>query len=191
MASGKDKVGVDLGLSNSEKEDLLKVARNAIEARVRGNRNPPGVGTVSGSLAEPRGAFVSLYKKGMLRGCIGSVISDNALAETVEEMAIAAATRDPRFRPVTPEELPYIELEISALTPFQEIDDPDLIEVGTHGIMIKKGPYSGLLLPQVATERNWDSHTFLRETCRKAGLDPDAWKDSDARIYVFSADVFQ
>jgi uncharacterized protein (TIGR00296 family) len=86
--------------------------------------------------------------------------------------------------------LPYREVEISALTPLEEIRDPDEIEVGKHGIMIRKGYHSGLLLPQVATERDWDRITFLQETCRKAGLPRDAWREKDAKIYVFSADVF-
>jgi AmmeMemoRadiSam system protein A len=105
-------------------------------------------------------------------------------------MAQAAAFRDPRFRPVEEEELPLLDLEISVLTPFEEIDDPEQIQVGLHGILIRKGYISGLLLPQVATERNWDRMTFLEEACRKAGLPRNAWKDPDTKIYVFSADVF-
>jgi AmmeMemoRadiSam system protein A len=126
----------------------------------------------------------------MLRGCIGSLDASDPLYLTVEEMAQAAAFRDPRFRPVSEDELPYLDLEISVLTPMREIDDQDEIEVGKHGIMIKKGRLSGLLLPQVASERNWDRITFLEETCRKAGLPRDAWKDKETKIYVFSADVF-
>ena len=106
------------------------------------------------------------------------------------EMAQAAAFRDPRFRAVTEDELPYLDIEISVLTPLRQIESPEEVQVGLHGIMIRKGFLSGLLLPQVATERNWDRTTFLQETCRKAGLSPDAWMDDDAEIYVFSADVF-
>ncbi len=105
-------------------------------------------------------------------------------------MAIAAALHDTRFMPVTADELPYIDLEISVLTPFQEISSPEEITVGIHGLLISKGNRSGLLLPQVASERGWDRITFLEETCRKAGLPKDAWKEEDTRIYVFSADVF-
>jgi AmmeMemoRadiSam system protein A len=126
----------------------------------------------------------------MLRGCIGSFDTGQPLYKTVQEMAEAAAFRDPRFRPVREDELPYIELEISVLTPLSQITEPEQIEVGLHGIMIRKGFQAGLLLPQVATERNWDRVTFLEETCRKAGLPKDAWKDEDAEIYVFSANVF-
>jgi uncharacterized protein (TIGR00296 family) len=91
---------------------------------------------------------------------------------------------------VTPDELPYLDLEISVLTPLEEIESPDEIKVGVHGLLISKGNRSGLLLPQVASERNWDTITFLEETCRKAGLPKDAWKEEGTRIYVFSADVF-
>jgi uncharacterized protein (TIGR00296 family) len=91
---------------------------------------------------------------------------------------------------VTEDELPHLDLEISVLTPLREISDPDEIDVGKHGIMLRKGIYSGLLLPQVASERNWDRLTFLEETCRKAGLPKTAWQDHDTKIYVFSADVF-
>jgi AmmeMemoRadiSam system protein A len=105
-------------------------------------------------------------------------------------LAQAAAFRDPRFAPLLEEELPYLDLEISVLTPLTEIKDPEEIQVGVHGIFIRRGYRSGVLLPQVATERNWDRFTFLEETCRKAALPLDAWKDEETKIYVFSADVF-
>ena len=133
---------------------------------------------------------MSIHKKGMLRGCIGTLEASSPLWKCVEDMAQAAAFRDPRFRPVTEEELPYMDVEISVLTPFCEVEDPAAIQVGLHGLLIRKGYMSGLLLPQVASERNWDCITFLQETCRKAGLPADAWKDEDTKIYVFSADVF-
>ncbi|MBM4328412.1 MAG: AmmeMemoRadiSam system protein A [Deltaproteobacteria bacterium] len=189
MSQKKKDVGVDLGLSDEEKELLRRVALQTIEKRARGERGPT-IESASDKLKEHRGAFVSLYKKGMLRGCIGSLEGKGPLIETVREMAEAAAFNDPRFRPVTQDELPYLELEISALTPFQEVSDPSEIKVGIHGIIIRKGYFSGVLLPQVATERNWDTITFLEETCRKAGLPRDAWKDKDTAVYVFSADVF-
>ena len=105
-------------------------------------------------------------------------------------MAIAAAFQDPRFEPLQPGELDDLEIEISVLTPLQEIKDAEEIIPGKHGIMIIKGPCSGLLLPQVATDHNWDRYTFLSQTCLKAGLPPDAWQENDAKIYIFSADVF-
>ncbi|HMK35968.1 MAG TPA: AmmeMemoRadiSam system protein A [Desulfomonilaceae bacterium] len=185
----KKDVGVDLGLSDQEKKELHTIARTAIENRAR-NKSLQILAPSTDKLKENRGAFVCLYKKGMLRGCIGSLEADEPLHKTIEEMAQAAAFRDPRFAPVKEDELPFLDLEISVLTPLEHINDPEQIQVGLHGILIRKGMWSGLLLPQVATERSWDRITFLRETCRKAGLPPDAWKDKETRIYVFSADVF-
>jgi AmmeMemoRadiSam system protein A len=189
MSPKKKDCGVDLGLTDHEKAELLTIARCAIECRCQG-KPLPKLSPASGRLQECRGAFVSIHKKGMLRGCIGCLDTKNPLCTTIEEMAQAAAFRDPRFVPVDQEELPHLDLEISVLTPFEEIDDPEKIQVGLHGILVRKGYISGLLLPQVATERNWDRLTFLEETCRKAGLPKNAWKDTDTRIYVFSADVF-
>jgi AmmeMemoRadiSam system protein A len=112
------------------------------------------------------------------------------LYKSVEEMAAAAAFQDPRFPPVSKSELKDLDIEISVLTPFKQITHVSEIEVGKHGIYMERGFYSGLLLPQVATEYGWDRDTFLEHTCRKAGLPPDAWKDKDTRIYIFSADIF-
>ncbi len=185
----KKEVGVDLGLTEEEKTELRQIAQAVIEKKSKG-QEIPSFSTASGKLNEERGAFVSVYKRGMLRGCIGSLEPSTPLYKTVERMAHAAAFEDPRFRPVTEDELPYLEIEISALTPMEEVDDPNEIEVGRHGILIQKGFQSGLLLPQVAAERNWDRTTFLEETCRKAGLHKNAWQEDDTKIYVFSADVF-
>jgi AmmeMemoRadiSam system protein A len=189
MAGGKKAVGVDLGLTDEEKGELLRIARTVIEKRARGEKSPTFSPTTD-KLKEERGAFISIYKKGMLRGCIGLLEPSQPLLDTVVEMAQAAAFQDPRFRPVTEDELPYLDLEISVLTPMEETKDLEQIKIGVHGLLIKKGYHSGLLLPQVATERDWDRITFLRETCRKAGLPQNAWKDPDTKIYVFSADVF-
>jgi AmmeMemoRadiSam system protein A len=144
----------------------------------------------SEKLNELRGAFVTITKKGSLRGCIGHIKGVKPLYKSVEEMAAAAAFQDPRFPPVTKKELKDLDIEISVLTPFEQISDVSEIEVGKHGLYIERGFYSGLLLPQVATEYNWDRDTFLEHTCRKAGLPPDAWKDKETRIYIFSADIF-
>lgn len=189
MCAGKKEVGVDLGLTDDEKAELRRIARTVIEKRALCESFPP-VAASGGKLDEKWGAFVSIYKQGMLRGCIGTLESSNPLCKTIEDMAQAAAFRDPRFRPIGPEELPYLELEISVLTPLREIKDPSEIQVGRDGILIRQGSCSGLLLPQVATERNWDLATFLEETCRKAGLPKHAWKDRNTKIYAFSADVF-
>ena len=105
-------------------------------------------------------------------------------------MAIAAAFHDPRFSPLQQQEWPDIEVEISILSPLREIHDMKEIEVGRHGLYILQGGQSGLLLPQVATDHQWDRLTFLRQTCQKAGLPSDAWQDKQAKIFIFSADIF-
>jgi AmmeMemoRadiSam system protein A len=183
------RVGVDLGLTSEEKTQLLKIVRDVVECRCRGEKAAEVV-TDSPTLSELRGAFVTLHKDGKLRGCIGQIKPRNPLIKTVAEMAEAAAFQDPRFPPVTPEELGQLTYEISVLTPFQRIADVKQIEVGVHGIYLKRGTCSGLLLPQVATECNWDRTTFLEHTCVKAGLAKDAWKEEQTEIYIFSADVF-
>jgi AmmeMemoRadiSam system protein A len=187
--SRKKDVGVDLGLSEEERQELLKIARTAIENHFRGNPVPIPAPSCE-KLKENRGAFVCVKKKGMLRGCMGSFEADEPVYKAVEVLAQAAAFRDPRFTALHEDELPYLDLEISVLTPLTEVKDPDEIQVGAHGIFIRRGMRSGVLLPQVATERNWDRITFLEETCRKAGLPLDAWRDEETKIYVFSADVF-
>ncbi len=185
----KDKVGVDLGLSDQEKKTLHDIAHTVIWNKVSG-KPVPEFHVESGRLTELRGAFVTITKKGMLRGCIGHIRALMPLYKTIEEMAAAAAFDDPRFPPVTKNELKDLEIDISVLTPFKQITDVKEIEVGKHGIYIEKGYYSGILLPQVATEHRMDRETFLEETCRKAGLPTDAWKEKDTRIYIFSADIF-
>ena len=186
---GKKKVGVDLGLTDREKTLLHTIARDAIESRLAGKPLPP-LPDLTPTLQEYRGAFVTLTKQGALRGCIGLIQPVKPLAASVQEMAVAAAFQDPRFPPLTASEWPDVAIEISALTPFQAVQDLGEIEVGKHGLFIQKGPFSGLLLPQVATEYGWDREEFLRQTCLKAGLPPDAYKDPDAKIYRFSADIF-
>lgn len=181
--------GIDRGLTEIEKNKLLEIARNVIESRISGEENPE-FQLESATLKEKRGAFVTLHKHGQLRGCIGFIDAKKPLHKTIEEMALAAAFNDPRFSPVSREELKDISIEISVLTPLKEIKDINEIEVGIHGIYIVKGFYSGILLPQVATQYKWDRLTFLKETCHKAGLPSDAWSDKDTRIYIFSADIF-
>ena len=183
------KVGVDLGLNDQEKKTLHHIAKTVIENKARG-KAVPEFKVDAPILKENRGAFVTIQKKGQLRGCIGYIEGRGPLYKTVEEMAEAAAFRDPRFMPVTDRELPDLDIEISVLTPLKRIIDVNEIEVGKHGIYIKKGWYSGLLLPQVATEYGWDRQTFLEHTCNKAGLPSSAWKDKNAEIYIFSADIF-
>ncbi|MBP8645455.1 MAG: AmmeMemoRadiSam system protein B [Syntrophobacteraceae bacterium] len=177
------------GLTLEDKAQLRKIAREMIEAHCRGKKAPE-IRSASPRLEEPCGAFVTLKKHGELRGCIGRIISDRPLAETVAEMAVAAAARDPRFPPLTADELKDIEIEVSVLTPLRKITDPQEIQVGTHGIYIQRNGSAGLLLPQVAVEHGWDRQVFLEQTCNKAGLPRDAWKDPKTEIYVFAAEVF-
>ena len=176
-------------LTKQEKELLLSIARKSIESGLAGGA-PPRFTVESDTLRKKMGAFVTLKKQGRLRGCIGLIEGTKPLYETVEKMAQAAAFDDPRFRPVKKDELGGLDIEISALTPLRQIENVGEIETGRHGIYIVKGFHSGLLLPQVATEYNWDRDTFLRETCAKADLPQDAWKDKDTKIFIFSASVF-
>jgi len=176
-------------LSQSEKNDLLKIAREAIEARANRNLKLLNPMAESNGLKKDAGAFVSLHKKGRLRGCIGVFASKDPLWKTVQDNAIAAAFKDPRFTPVEPEELADIDIEISVLSPLREITDVNEIEVGRHGIFIIKGGHRGVLLPQVAIDHGFDRDTFLAETCLKADLPEDAWQNG-ASIYIFAAEIF-
>jgi len=184
------KVGVNLGLSEEDKEVLLNMARKTIECKVKGEKLPE-FKVDAPILKENRGAFVTIKEHGQLRGCIGYIEAIKPLYITVQEMAEAAALHDPRFPPVTPEELDKLELEISVLTPLRKIKDINEIEIGKHGILLKKGYHQGVFLPQVATEQGWDRITFLEELCYKAGVyDKNCWKEKDAELYIYSADVF-
>ena len=183
------RVGVDLGLTDEDKVCLHTIALNAIRKRLlsESQGDPP---SPSARLEECRGAFVTLKIKGALRGCIGCITPRGPLSRIVGDMAVQAAFCDPRFQPLTQEELGRIDIEISVLTSFQDIKGPEEIEVGKHGLFVCKGSQSGLLLPQVATEHDWDRIEFLEWTCQKAGLHKDAWKEPGTRIQVFSADIF-
>ncbi len=176
-------------LSARERSYLLHLARSAIEAACSG-KPEPAVNPPTQRLKQPAAAFVTLTRGRRLRGCIGHIVARDPLARTVAAMAVAAAVHDPRFPPVTSREVPGLHIEISVLTPLRRIDDPTVIKVGHDGIFIRRGYLSGLLLPQVAVEFGWDRRTFLEQTCRKAGLEPNAWKDPGTEIYVFQAQVF-
>lgn len=176
-------------LTAEVKELLLRIARMEIEACLVGSEAPVPL-ELPEILKKKRGAFVTLHKKGHLRGCIGYIEARKPLYETVKEMALAAAFHDPRFSPLRKDEMPDILFEISVLSPLQRVHDINDIEVGRHGLYIVKGRYSGLLLPQVAVEYGWDRLTFLQQTCCKAGLPTQAWKETDTSIFIFSADVF-
>lgn len=174
-------------LTEDDQRLLLKIARHAVHSYLRGQtphlpQVPPGV------LTEPHGAFVSIHHGVDLRGCIGNVHPAGPLYRSVAECAIGAAVGDPRFMPLAIPELPGVEFEISVLSPLQRVGDIREIEVGKHGLLISKGNTRGLLLPQVATMYNWDRERFLQETCRKAGLKNDDWKN--ATIESFAAVIF-
>jgi len=139
-------------------------------------------------LAEPRGAFTSLYLHGNLRGCVGYVLPVGSVYRAVAETARAAAFEDTRFHPVTLEEAPHLQIELSILSPPKPIS-PEAVEIGRHGLLITAGFRRGLLLPQVPIEHHWDRITFLEQTCRKAGLPTDAWQ-AGATIEAFTAEVF-
>lgn len=174
-------------LSDTERQMMLQAARQAIADTLAG-RGPAPL-AAEGVLASAAGVFVSLHKRKQLRGCIGYPSGDQPLASVLCRSAIAAATEDPRFPPVTADELAGIDIEISVLTPVVPVETPSEIEVGRHGLVIELHGRRGLLLPQVATEHGWDRDTFLAQTCVKAGLARDAWK-SGARIFRFEAEVF-
>ena len=179
----------NMNLSDGDKKLLLQIARGSIEAHLLA-KPAPALEAVPRSLCESRGAFVSLHRQGQLRGCIGYLEAIKPLGQTVQEMAAAAAFHDPRFRPLGREELADLEVEISVLSPMRLIKNIDEIQVGTHGLYIVQGANRGLLLPQVATQYQWDRLTFLAQTCNKAGLPPDAWKDPNTQIFIFGAEIF-
>lgn len=174
-------------INEEEQKLLLDLARHAIQATLQKGRRLATVESLSQRLREKRGVFVTLWLD-ELRGCIGFPLPVKPLVEAVQEAAISAAFHDPRFSPVREEELPLIQIEISVLTVPKPIE-PDKIKVGVHGLIVGKGHRSGLLLPQVAMEYSWNARTFLEQTCMKAGLSEDAWKQG-AQISSFEAQVF-
>jgi len=177
-----------MGLNEAERSELLAVARRTLELYLSSGKTP-AIETAAAALLERCGAFVTLHRGPHLRGCIGTFEARDTLIDTVQRMAVAAASSDPRFSAVKADELEGITLEISALTPLRPAGAEE-IEVGTHGIFITRGYSRGVLLPQVATENGWDRETFLEHTCLKAGLPPDAWKEPGTKIEIFSAEVF-
>jgi AmmeMemoRadiSam system protein A len=174
-------------LTHDERRTVLAAARRAIEEAVAGRR-PPDL-PADGVWARRAGAFVSLHRRGALRGCIGYITADQPLAQTLTRCAVGAATSDPRFPSVTADELVDLDIEVSILGGVERVEDVNTIEVGRHGLIMEQQGRRGLLLPQVATEHHWDRATFLSQTCVKAGLAPDAWRHG-ATISCFDAEVF-
>ncbi len=176
-------------LTPEERAELLRLARQTIESYLKERRVPP-YRTENPHFLRPGGAFVTLKKHGNLRGCIGYIYSEQPLYQTIQQAAVAAATQDPRFPPVRLSEMAEITVEISLLSPLERVRDVNEIVVGTHGLLIRRGYYQGLLLPQVAPEQGWDREQFLEGVCYKAGLPPDAWRDPATELYSFTAEVF-
>ena len=175
-------------LRNEEKQTLLDIARKAIALIVTEGRQLK-VAALPGALAVPTGAFVTLRKQRRLRGCIGRLSPLESLADVVAYCAAAAATEDPRFSRLVGDELPELEIEISVLSGVQRAR-PEDVEAGLHGLVITREGRRGVLLPQVAREHRWPVERFLEETCRKAGLDANAWKDPETRVEIFTAETF-
>ncbi|MFA6636847.1 MAG: AmmeMemoRadiSam system protein B [Candidatus Omnitrophota bacterium] len=173
-----------------QKRTLLEIARNAINYYLKTGRKPEVV-VDDDNLNLELGGFVTLHKSGSLRGCIGRMQGEGPFYRTVTDMSVAAAVEDPRFPKVRQEEMEDIDIEISALSPMQKIDDPSLIEMGKHGVMVRMGRRSGVYLPQVADETGWSRDEFMDSLCeQKAGIPKDAWKTGDADIYIYTAEVF-
>ncbi|MCK4558549.1 MAG: AmmeMemoRadiSam system protein A [Calditrichia bacterium] len=178
-----------MNLTPEEKKYLLALSRRIIVLKAEGKEYEKEEYFTT-SLKQQTGVFITLNKSHQLRGCIGYVEGLKALQNAVEEMSLAAAFEDPRFPPIEKDEIKDIEIEISVLSPLETISDTSQIEIGRHGIIIEKGLMRGLLLPQVATDYNWDVQTFLEQTCQKAGLPAGAWKEESTEIQIFSAEIF-
>jgi AmmeMemoRadiSam system protein A len=177
----------ELEFSLEQRRILLRIAHQAILCVLEG-RPAPEVQPFPPGLSEPRGVFTTLYLDRELRGCVGYAVAIAPLYRAVAETARAAAFDDSRFLPVTKEEAPRLEVSLSVLSALVPIR-PEAVEVGRHGLVISQGARRGLLLPQVPSEHGWDRETFLEQTCRKAGLPPDAWRKT-ATIEAFTAEVF-
>jgi len=177
-------------LNKEQRKRLLEIARKSIEIYLSTGKKME-VTESDPVLLKEMGAFVTLREHGELRGCIGNLTGKEPLYRTIRDMAIEAAVGDPRFPQVGLSELKSIEIEISALSPLERIDSVEKIQLGIHGVIVKRGFNSGVFLPQVATETGWSKEEFLSNLCaHKAGLAPDAWKDGSCEIYIFTAEVF-
>jgi AmmeMemoRadiSam system protein B/AmmeMemoRadiSam system protein A len=177
-------------LSRNERDELLKIARRSVETAVKQGKPDSSPATGMSALEQERGAFVTLREHGELRGCIGYVSPFKPLWVTVRDVALFAALKDTRFRPVKAAELPVLEYEVSVLSPMRRVMDPKEIRMGTDGLLIRQGDVEGLLLPQVAVEEKWDRAQFLEQVCFKAGLPAHAWQDPSADLFRFTALVF-
>jgi AmmeMemoRadiSam system protein A len=175
-------------LSNDDWLTLAEIARHAITAAVR-DKSIADLPPIPASLTEHNGVFVSLYRGGHLRGCVGQVENSGTLADLVARVAISAAMFDSRFPPISPGEISELKIEISILSELKRMQPEDIVG-GRHGILVVRGSNRGLLLPQVATERNWSAQRLLEETCIKAGLPRDAWREAETQIFGFTAEIY-
>jgi hypothetical protein len=189
-AAGQSTADRPFTLSEPDKRELLNLARLSVEHAVRDHTAYEPAASDSEPLGQERGAFVTLTIHGALRGCIGYTSAIKPLYQTVRDTATYAALQDPRFAPVTADELPKLEYEVSVLSPLRRVQDTHEIVVGQHGLIMKNGDSEGLLLPQVPVEQHWDRNTFLEQTCRKAGMNSNCWKDENTDIFEFTAVVF-
>jgi AmmeMemoRadiSam system protein A len=178
-------------LSEATRRDLLELSRRALATHFSGGAPPRLSSDRAEAFGQPRGLFVTLRLRGELRGCIGTLAPDGDLSRMVPKFALRAAFGDPRFPPLSATELDDIDIEISVLTAPAPLENPEALEIGRDGLILEARGRSGLLLPQVATEWGFDRERFLAEVCRKAGLPPDAWRDRDAGLWVFQAEVFR
>lgn len=177
-------------LSDPARRDLLALARGSLEAHFRGEPPPRLDSDRAETFGEPRGLFVTLKRDGELRGCIGTLSPEGDLTRVVADFARRAAFEDPRFPALSAGELPECTIEISVLTAPSAVAEAEDIAVGRDGLIVEGGGRRGLLLPQVATEWGFSAVRFLQETCKKAGLPPEAWREPAVRVWKFQAEVF-
>jgi AmmeMemoRadiSam system protein A len=175
-------------LSEADRRAALQLARTAVVEAVS-HRNLPDVFPGEGVFAERHGVFVTLHVRHRLQGCIGVIEAKEPLGEAIIRCAASAALEDPRFAPMKPEQLAELSIEISLLSAMEPIA-PESIEIGRHGLLVQHHAQRGLLLPQVAIEHRLTREQFLEETCRKAGLPRQAWRDPEARLFAFTCEVF-
>jgi AmmeMemoRadiSam system protein A len=176
-------------LSEAERAELLQLAHTTLEVYLNEKRILP-YETENPHFLRQGGAFVTLKEHGELRGCIGYMAAASPVYETIQEMAVSAAVKDPRFPPVRASDLGDLTIEISLLSPLERVTDTNRIVVGKHGLLIRRGWSQGVLLPQVAPEQGWDRIQFLEGLCYKAGLPANAWQDPSTELYWFTAEVF-
>ncbi len=179
-----------LKLTKDQKKILINTVRSSIEEKLFGKSIIDCSGLEDPAFSKHYGLFVTITADGNLRGCIGYIEGIKPIREAVKEMAIEAAFHDPRFFPLTKEEYKRIKIEISILYPAEEIKDINEIQVGRDGIILERGYHRGLLLPQVAIEYGWNREEFINQTCRKAGLEKNCWKNG-AKVFKFEAEIFK